>query len=216
MSRGGVGSGAVRAGHPRFPLVGRNGEDGGTVTVTDTQIRATLTGYLRRHPEETAALAEPARMLRQGRDFASRRTFPMHVTVGALLVRGQAEILLVEHRAYGLTLQPGGHLEPTDTTPIAGALRELAEETGIDAETVAPVLPVPVYVEFGKVPARPDKDEPEHFHLDFGYAFATSCGEIGRVQESEVESAGWYPLGVAERLVGPRVGRAVDPSSRYW
>lgn len=186
------------------------------MTVTDTQIRSTLTGYLRRHPEETAALAEPARMLRQGLDFASRRTFPMHVTVGALIVRGQAEILLVEHRAYGLTLQPGGHLEPTDTTPIAGALRELTEETGIDAETVAPVLPVPVYVEFGKVPARPDKDEPEHYHLDFGYAFATSRGEIGRVQESEVVSAEWYPVGVAEHLVGPRVGRAMNPSSRYW
>ena len=40
----------------------------------------------------------------------------MHVTVGALLVCGDAGILLVEHLAYGITLQPGGHLEPTDTT----------------------------------------------------------------------------------------------------
>jgi hypothetical protein len=39
----------------------------------------------------------------------------MHVTAGALLVRG-AEILLVEHRAYGIVLQPGGHLEPADVT----------------------------------------------------------------------------------------------------
>ncbi|MGW9557381.1 NUDIX hydrolase [Nocardiopsis sp. NPDC055551] len=184
--------------------------------ITDAQIRATLTEYLRRHPEEAAALAEPARMLSQGRDLASRRTFPMHVTVGALLVRHRAEILLVEHRAYGLTLQPGGHLEPTDSTLIAGAARELVEETGVDVGTIAPGPPVPVYVEFGEVPARPEKDEPAHFHLDFGYAFATSCGEIGRVQESEVESAEWYPLEVAERLVGPRVGRAVNPSSRFW
>jgi len=32
----------------------------------------------------------------------------MHVTAGVLLVRG-AEILLVEHRAYGIVLQPGVH-----------------------------------------------------------------------------------------------------------
>jgi hypothetical protein len=32
----------------------------------------------------------------------------MHVTAGVPLVRG-AEILLVEHRAYGILLQPGVH-----------------------------------------------------------------------------------------------------------
>jgi hypothetical protein len=34
----------------------------------------------------------------------------MHVTAGALLVCG-TEILLVGHRAYGIVLQPGGHIE---------------------------------------------------------------------------------------------------------
>jgi hypothetical protein len=43
-----------------------------------------------------------------------------------------------------------------------------------------------VYVEYGRVPARPEKDEPDHFHLDFGYAFATAEGDVGRIQESEV------------------------------
>lgn len=182
--------------------------------ITDSQLRATLTDHLRRHPEEATALAEPARLMRRGRDLASRRTFPMHVTVGALLVRGGSEILLVEHRAYGLTLQPGGHLEPSDGTLITGAVRELVEETGIDADTVIPTRQIPVYVEFGEVPARPDKDEPAHFHLDFGFAFTTTRGKIGRVQESEVDSAEWYPLAEAERLVGPRIARALDPSAR--
>ena len=53
----------------------------------------------------------------------------MHVTAGALLLRG-TEILLVEHRAYGIVLQPGGHLEPADVTLSGAAERELAEETG--------------------------------------------------------------------------------------
>ncbi|MFE5300664.1 hypothetical protein [Streptomyces sp. NPDC056632] len=58
------------------------------------------------------------------------------------------------------------------------------------------------------MPARPHKDEPEHYHLDIGYAFTTLCGDVG-LQESEVTGAGWYPLEEAERLVGHRIRRAV-------
>lgn len=67
-----------------------------------------------------------------------------------------------------------------------------------------------MYVEYGRVPARLEKDEPDHFHLDFGYAFQTAGGDVGRIQEPEVTSAGWYPLAAAERLVGYRIGRAVS------
>ncbi|AJT69601.3 hypothetical protein T261_8004 [Streptomyces lydicus] len=138
----------------------------------------------------------------------------MHMTVGALLLRGDAEILLVEHRAYGITLQPGGHLEPTDTTLIDAAVRELAEETGLDPGTVFPASQTPVYIEYGRVPARPEKDEPDHHHLDIGYAFATTDADVGRIQESEVTGAAWYPLADAERLVGHRITRAVSAPNR--
>jgi 8-oxo-dGTP pyrophosphatase MutT (NUDIX family) len=179
------------------------------MAISNRDISSTLASYLERYPEEAALLSEPMRLLSQGGDFASRRSFPMHVTAGALLVRGGTEILLVEHRAYGIVLQPGGHLETADVTLINAAERELAEETGIDPGTVFPVSQSPVYIEYGRVPARPEKDEPDHFHLDFGYAFATADGDVGRVQESEVRNAGWYPLTVAERLVGHRIRRAV-------
>jgi 8-oxo-dGTP pyrophosphatase MutT (NUDIX family) len=177
------------------------------VPIADSEIASVLAAYLDRYPGEKALLAEPIKFLARGNDFSSRRGFPMHVTVGALLTRRGEEVLLVGHRAYGITLQPGGHLEPTDTTLIGAAVRELAEETGIDPDTVVAVSQAPVYVEYGRVPARPQKDEPEHFHLDFGYAFTTAAGDVGCVQESEVTSAAWYPLDEAERLVGRRVGR---------
>ena len=177
------------------------------MSIADSEIASALAAYLDRYPEETALLAEPIQLLSHGKDFASRRNLPMHVTVGALLTRGNGEVLLVGHRAYGITLQPGGHLEPTDTTLIGAAGRELAEETGIDPDMVFPGSQTPAYIEYGRVPARPQKDEPEHFHLDVGYAFTTTDGDVGRVQESEVTSAAWYPLDVAERLVGRRVAR---------
>ncbi|MGW7304071.1 NUDIX hydrolase [Streptomyces sp. NPDC054835] len=180
------------------------------MAITDSDIAGALASYLERYPDEVEQLSEPLRLLAQGRDFASRRSFPMHVTVGALLVRDDAEVLLIDHLAYGITLQPGGHLEPTDVTLMEGAVRELTEETGVDPSQVSAVSPTPAYIEYGKVPARPQKDEPEHYHLDIGYAFTTARAEVGRIQESEVTGAGWYPLDLAERLVGPRIARAIS------
>ncbi|MEU7159195.1 NUDIX domain-containing protein [Streptomyces chrestomyceticus] len=179
------------------------------VTVSDGDISGALAAYLKQYPEEAGLLSEATQILTRGGEFASRRTFPMHVTAGALLVRGDAEVLMVAHRAYGIILQPGGHLEPTDDTLIDAALRELAEETGVDPGAVVPASPSPVYIEYGRVPARPEKREPEHYHLDFGYAFTTSRAEVGRIQESEVTGAAWYPLAEAQRLVGDRIARAI-------
>jgi len=178
------------------------------MTIDDSEIAAVLAAYLGSHPEEEATLAEPLRLLAEGGNFASRRNFSMHVTVGALLTR-DGEVLLVGHLAYGILLQPGGHLEPGDTSLIGAAVRELSEETGIDPAAVDPVSGEPAYIEFGRVPARPLKDEPEHFHLDIGFGFTTQAGDVGRLQESEVTSAAWYPLDEAVRLVGPRIAKAV-------
>lgn len=180
------------------------------MAISDADISGALAAYLERYPDEAEQLAELLRLLAQGGGFASRRSFPMHVTVGALLVREDTEILLIDHLDYKITLQPGGHLQPTDTTLVDAAVRELAEETGIDPNQVALVSLAPVYIEYGKVPARPAKDEPEHYHLDIGYAFTTARAEIGRIQESEVTGAGWYPLALAERLVGHRIARAIS------
>jgi hypothetical protein len=112
------------------------------MAISNLDISDALAGYLERYPEEAALLSEPMRLLSQGGDFASRRNFPMHVTAGALLVRG-TEILLVEHRAYGIVLQPGGHVEPDDVTLAGAAERELVEETGIDAHAVCCVSETP-------------------------------------------------------------------------
>lgn len=185
---------------------------GCAIGISDADIRVVVAEYLERYPEEAKPLEEPVRQLSQGVDLAWRRTFPMHVTVGALLVRSE-EILLVDHRAYGILVQPGGHLESVDSTLIGAALRELVEETGVDPGQISAASHAPVYVEYGRVPARSAKDEPEHFHLDLGYSFIASAHVgVGFIQESEVGAATWYPLAEAERLLGHRINRAVRGS----
>src|SRR4051794_10633977 len=106
------------------------------MAISDSDISYALAAYLECYPDDAAALSEPVKLLAQGTGFASRRNFSMHVTVGALLVCG-TQVLLVDHRAYGIPLQPGGHLEPTDRTLIGAAERELVEETGIDPSGLA-------------------------------------------------------------------------------
>jgi hypothetical protein len=73
--------------------------------------------------------------------------------------------------------------------------------------------PHPAYIEYGRVPARPEKDEPSHYYLDIGYAFVTAHAEVGRIQQSEVTGANWYSVVQAERLVGRRIARAISAGS---
>ncbi|MCC9310086.1 NUDIX domain-containing protein [Kitasatospora sp. RB6PN24] len=180
------------------------------MAINESEIVDAFTAYLERYPEEAEQLAEPARLLAaKGLDYTCRTNYRMHVTAGALLVRNGAEILLVDHLAYKILLQPGGHVEAEDSTLVGAALRELSEETGIDPDTVVCVSSVPAYIEYGLVPARPAKREPAHHHLDFGFTFETVSGDVGTIQESEVGGARWYPLRQAQERVGSRIGRAV-------
>ncbi|OXM44793.1 NUDIX hydrolase [Amycolatopsis alba] len=182
--------------------------------ITGTDIRTAVNAYLDHHPDVAAALAEPLAQLDHGTGFASRRTFPMHVTVGALLVRRNTHILLIDHRAYRIKLQPGGHLEPTDTSLAEAALRELTEETSVDPTKISLASTIPTYIEYGAVPARPAKHEPPHFHLDIGYTVTTTDAKIRQLQEAEVNGASWHALTDAQQHLGARIARAMNTPSR--
>jgi hypothetical protein len=106
---------AVREEHVAVAALARR-DAGWNMALSDRAILSVLASYLERYPEEAALLSEPMRLLAQG-GFASRRSSPLYVTAGALLVRG-TEILLVEHRAYGIVLQPR-ELAATSSRPMS-------------------------------------------------------------------------------------------------
>ena len=54
---------------------------------------------------------------------------PTHVTASAIVV-GDRGVLLHKHKRLGIWMQPGGHVDP-DEDPADGAIREVAEETGL-------------------------------------------------------------------------------------
>lgn len=66
---------------------------------------------------------------------------PDHATASALVFDATlTRTLLVFHGKGRFWVQPGGHLEPEDESIVAGALRELREETGVVLPSPAPIV----------------------------------------------------------------------------
>ena len=137
------------------------------------------------------------RQIASGDDIHSRRTFPGHVTTSAFILdrKGQ-KILLIHHRSLGRWLQPGGHYEPPGD--LAGsALREAVEETGMQGLVTDPwhrISGLPIDIDSHSIPARPARDEPEHWHHDIRYVVRAQEDSAIRPDLSEVHGAEWRPL----------------------
>ena len=72
-------------------------------------------------------------------DACQRSCEPGHITASAVVLDAHEEhVLLTLHPRVGAWLQLGGHCEPTDETLVGAALREAAEESGIDGLTISP------------------------------------------------------------------------------
>ncbi len=125
----------------------------------------------------------------------------------------RALVLLVHHRASGLWMFPGGHVDPDEAAHEA-ALREVLEETGVHA-TVAgqrPRLlpdmiwqPSPWITAAIPAPAKPERPgkpaEPEHTHIDMLFIGTadSSVGLTGRADE--VHDVRWVPAQRTETLM---------------
>ena len=102
----------------------------------------------------------------------TRRDFePGHFTASAVLADGDTNrIFLIRHPKLERWLQPGGHIEPTDTSIAAAAAREAEEETGFGVDRAAAV---PVALSIHRIPAW--GREPSHLHLDLQFLFRTEA-----------------------------------------
>jgi 8-oxo-dGTP pyrophosphatase MutT (NUDIX family) len=125
-------------------------------------------------PTEAAHVAQVREFVGRVAEPASRSTLEGHLTGSAFLLSADgASAWLIWHEKLQRWLQPGGHLEPEDTSPWHGALRELCEETGLseaDVESDGALFDVDVH----PIPAR--GDEPTHFHHDLRFLFRVREG----------------------------------------
>lgn len=123
-----------------------------------------------------------------------RRDLQLHVTASALLVHPETQrVLLRWHQRQQAWLQVGGHGDPGESDPLAIALREAAEETGLADLTPWPDARLRHLVIVG-VPAG--QGEPAHEHADLRYFMATRTPEAARA-ENEHAPLRWLSLAAA-------------------
>jgi len=166
-------------------------------------VRTLLDEYARTFdlPEDSYALLR--RQIASGDDIHSRGTFPGHVTTSAFILDEAGErILLIHHRSLGRWLQPGGHYEAPEDLAVSG-LREAVEETGmmglvIDAWHRASGLPIDI--DSHRIPVRPERGEPEHWHHDIRYVVRAQEGAALRPDLREVHGAAWRELQELEAI----------------
>ena len=130
--------------------------------------------------------------------FSRSAYSPGHFTASAFVLSPRRDaVLLIFHKKLGRWLQPGGHIETSDTTLLEAARREVAEETAVldPVPLVAGVFDIDVH----DIPARaaaehPEgcKDEPAHEHFDVRVLLAAPA--LTFTASDEVAGARWVPL----------------------
>lgn len=132
---------------------------------------------------ERGAVARTLALLDASIDPFARSSIPGHVTGSAIVLDDTRErVLVVRHATFGRWLQPGGHAEPDDASPLATALRELAEEADL-VPSREPGQGRLVHVDVHEIPPR--GSEPAHFHHDFRFAF-TVDPEMEPVERADI------------------------------
>jgi 8-oxo-dGTP pyrophosphatase MutT (NUDIX family) len=157
-----------------------------------------LTGYQTAGETEAADVERMTSLAAAVPDPWSR-SLPLHFTASALVVHPETRrVLLRWHPKHDLWLQVGGHADPGERDPLAIALREAAEETGL---TDLVPWPDAALRHAAVCYVRPSATEPEHEHADLRYILATGQPDAV-VAESEDSPLRWLTVGEARDLVG--------------
>ncbi len=149
-------------------------------------------------PNDTQEACDKQRMLSllksHGDRLLTRQEHNAHFTSSAFVVdKSLQQCLMVYHNIYDAWSWTGGHLDG-DTNPLATAVREAREETGIQnlkpisSELIAlDILPVIGHYRRGQYVGA-------HLHLSLAYGFIGNPAEPLRICPEENRKVGWIAL----------------------
>ncbi len=169
------------------------------------ELRAIVTAHIPRTSREVAAkdrfLAELDRLVDPCREEAD----PVHVTASAIVVGTRGTVLHL-HKRLARWMQPGGHIDPGETPPVA-ARREAIEELGLDV----------AHPEGGPRLIHLDVHEAAlgHTHLDLRYLLLGSADDP-HPPPGESPDARWYDWNEAAATADEALAPALVVARAEW
>jgi 8-oxo-dGTP pyrophosphatase MutT (NUDIX family) len=140
--------------------------------------------------ESRSIVATLERLDWPGDPFAEEEN-PHHLTASAFVVSSRG-VVLHRHRLLGIWIQPGGHVDATES-PEAAALRETLEETGLVARHLDPI-------ELFQVDLHPGPKG--HTHYDLRYVVLAPPDDPSP-PEHESPEVEWFDFDVAQERCEP-------------
>jgi 8-oxo-dGTP diphosphatase len=143
-----------------------------------------------------------------------------HFTASAIVLDDHERVLLVHHNKIGRWLYPGGHIDPNED-PAQAALREVLEETGIQAQVIGDQLFAHPAVITHAAPYTiiemdvADSSVGQHRHIDLVYVLRAASGEV-TVQLEEIGGARWVPIAEVAALDTPAELPALVAEAAQW
>lgn len=173
-------------------------------------LRDELLNYKERFPEER----EPEQVLEfigNQLNLFGRDSREGHITCSAWVVDPQrSAAILVRHRRLNKWVQPGGHIEPFES-PLSGAVREAAEETGITDFVILDERLFDVSVHW----FPEGKDGPAHFHYDLRYLLQAPV-KADLYANNETDGAAWIPLEQLQNYSGEETVLKMAEKTWRW
>lgn len=143
-------------------------------------------------------------LIEQHPDCYHRTHFnPGHITGSGLLISADGKNVLMNHHKFlNIWICFGGHADGEQDI-LNVALREVMEESGIQA--VEPVSTSIFDVDVHAIPANPKKNEPPHKHFDIRYLFrVTDAANENFTPSLESQSLRWCNYNEAITLASPQ------------
>lgn len=131
----------------------------------------------------------------EGNNLIYRKNFDGHITASAFIVnKDLTALLLLKHKALNRWLQPGGHIDASDTSVADAALREACEETGLSQQHLILESNDIFDIDSHNIPANDKKSEPAHVHHDIRYLFRCNNSSFLNISLSESTDSKWIAL----------------------
>lgn len=162
------------------------------------QIHSIVEKYLTIFPEEREHLAPLFQFLDTTEwDLYDRKNMDGHIVGSGIIVDPRKDqTLMIYHNTFQRYQQPGGHIDPGET-PLQWTQRECIEETGIQNFTHLAVdrnnEHIPLDIGCHMIATNEKKNESEHRHFNFIYAFVTN-EKTPIMDDDGVSDAKWFAL----------------------